>query len=413
MAYNPNNPNGQASAANSAPVVLDTTDSGFLSQIASGNLPDLYLTGAAAQTAVVNNILPGTSGTAALDATGYRSATVQIVSTGTSGTFIFEGSNDNTNFQAIPVYSQLILTGTPITAAITATASQLIYTFPVSMRYIRLRIATTIGGGSIQAFTRLETMSWTPAVFQVAQATAANLNMTLASTTITSSAGSAAATTDIASAAITATTTSATVAMTNIQTASFGVTVTAVSGTNETLDIVVQESIDNTNWYDIYHFERITAAGFWVSPAIGLTGQSIRYVRTVGGTTPSFTMSLVRESRQITAPLVRRIFDRVINLNTAASTTASMYTDGCDEVQIVLSSGAGATSAPVLTLQGSEDNSNWFQLSPTPITVTGTASTNSANNTVIGILPKFVRAIVSTTGVAATYNYVCLKARGT
>ncbi|MGA4923370.1 hypothetical protein, partial [Bacillus subtilis] len=80
-----------------------------------------------AQTAIVNNILTAASGTAATDVLGYRSASVQVVSTGTGGTFIFEGSNDNTNFQTIPVYSQLILTGTPIVAAITPTSSQLIY----------------------------------------------------------------------------------------------------------------------------------------------------------------------------------------------------------------------------------------------------------------------------------------------
>ncbi len=306
MSYNPNNPNGQATSANSAPVVLDTTDSGYLSTIAtntgasatdfqaSGTIsalngtvsitgqgtytttasitgtwsaslvfegqaqdltwnlipmnqingtnllplvgpitsnglynitgggflqvrvrasaytsgtvavgldsslaqqsmfaitstPDMFMTGASAQTATVNNILPVTSGTAATDAYGYHSASVQVVSTGTAGTFIFEGSNDNVNFQAITVYNQLILTGTPITAAITATASQFIYNFPVSMRFIRLRIATTITGGSIQAFTKLSQTAFTPSIFQVAQATTGNLNTTstIASGTVT------------------------------------------------------------------------------------------------------------------------------------------------------------------------------------------------------------------------------------
>jgi hypothetical protein len=171
---------GAATTANSTAVNIASD------QTVSALLPDLNVTGQSAQTATVNNIIPATSGASATDATGYRSGTIQVVSTGTAGTFIFEGSNDNTNFQAVPVYSQLILTGTPITAAITATASQLIYTFPVTFRYLRLRIATTITGGSIQAFTRLSQAAWTPAIFQVAQATAGNLNMTatLASTTL-------------------------------------------------------------------------------------------------------------------------------------------------------------------------------------------------------------------------------------
>lgn len=136
---------------------------------------DLYVAGASAQTATVNNILTNPSGTAATDLLGYRSGSVQVVSTATGGTFIFEGSNDNTNFQTIPVFSQLILTGTPISAAITATATSLIYTFPVPFRYIRLRIATTITGGSIQAFSKFSCNAWTPAVFQVAQNTNTNL----------------------------------------------------------------------------------------------------------------------------------------------------------------------------------------------------------------------------------------------
>ena len=205
MTYYPNNPNGQATSANSAPVVLSTsqetmlsnldTDLGTTSETAPASdtatsglngrlqrvaqrlttlIEDIFVTGQSAQTATVNNILTTTSGAAASDLTGYRTASVQVVSSGTAGTFIFEGSNDNTNFQAIPVFSQLILTGTPITAAITATATNLIYVFPVNVRYIRLRIATTITGGSIQAHSKFSQTNFTPAILQIAQATAAN-----------------------------------------------------------------------------------------------------------------------------------------------------------------------------------------------------------------------------------------------
>lgn len=208
MTYYPNNPNGQATSANSAPVVLSTsqetmlsnldTDLGTTSETAPASdtatsglngrlqrvaqrlttlIEDIFVTGQSAQTATVNNILTTTSGTASTELTGYRTASVQVVSTGTAGTFIFEGSNNDTNFQAIPVFSQLIVTGTPITGAITATATQLIYVFPVNVRYIRLRIATTITGGSIQAFSKFSQTNFTPAILQIAQATAANLNV--------------------------------------------------------------------------------------------------------------------------------------------------------------------------------------------------------------------------------------------
>jgi hypothetical protein len=208
MTYYPNNPNGQATSANSAPVVLSTsqetmlsnldTDLGSTSETAPASdtatsglngrlqrvaqrlttlIEDIFVTGQSAQTVTVNNILTTTSGAASTELTGYRTASVQVVSTGTAGTFIFEGSNNDTNFQAIPVFSQLILTGTPITGAITATATNLIYVFPVNVRYIRLRIATTITGGSIQAHSKFSQTNFTPAILQIAQATAANLNV--------------------------------------------------------------------------------------------------------------------------------------------------------------------------------------------------------------------------------------------
>ena len=175
--YNPNNPNGQAAAAASAPVTLSDE-----------NVQDLYIVGQSAQTATVNNILSTTAGTAATDATGYRSAMIQVVSTGTGGTFIFEGSNDNVNFVTILAYNQSVVTGTPISAAVTATASSIGYILPVNFRYIRLRIATAITGGSIQAFSKFMQTPFAPAVNQIAQNTAGSLNTTsvIASGAVTS-----------------------------------------------------------------------------------------------------------------------------------------------------------------------------------------------------------------------------------
>lgn len=142
----------------------------------------LVLTGAAAQTATVNNILAPVAGAAGLNVSGYRSASVQVVSTGTGGTFVFEQSNDGTNWIALPVFNAALVTGVPITAAITASASQIIYTFQIRCVFLRLRIATTITGGSIRAFSRLSTEPWTPAVNLVASNVAANLAATVSGT---------------------------------------------------------------------------------------------------------------------------------------------------------------------------------------------------------------------------------------
>lgn len=144
--------------------------------------PFQNIPGASAQTATVNNIIPPASTTAGTFTAGYIFGSVQVVSTGTGGTFIFEGANADGNYQTIPVWNQATLTGTPILAAITPTATQLIYYFPITTSYIRVRIVTTITGGSIQALTKLQSTAPFPVTFQVAQATAANLNATVTGT---------------------------------------------------------------------------------------------------------------------------------------------------------------------------------------------------------------------------------------
>lgn len=280
---------------------------------ASGQLqvtePDLVTTGQAAQTATVNNILTTASGTAATSTTGYRSGSVQITSTGTGGAYIFEGSNDNVTFVTIPVFNQLILTGTPIVAAITPTAGTIIYVFPVAVEFVRVRISTTITGGSIQAISRFSPEAIPPAIVQVAQNTAANLltTATVASGTITT-VGSVTSSqsaipgviSDIASAAIVTTTTTAAITPTFGSSYLVNMDVTAGAGTG-TFVVNVQESADSgTNWYTVYTFPAVTVASSAVtagatqnSPVITLSGNRVRYVQTLTGVT-SITRSVFR-----------------------------------------------------------------------------------------------------------------------
>ena len=122
----------------------------------------LALTGEAAQTATVNNILESVAGADGTAVEGIRSGSVQVISTGTAGTFIFEQSNNNVNWVTLPVWTASSATTGATTGAITASASAVVYTFPVRSRFIRLRIATLITGGSIQAITRLSTEAYSP-----------------------------------------------------------------------------------------------------------------------------------------------------------------------------------------------------------------------------------------------------------
>lgn len=213
--------------------------------------------------------------------------------------------------------------------------------------------------------------------------------------------------TDIASAAITVAATSGAIAQGGTNAAEFVVVVTAASGTSPTLDVVIQESDDSgTNWQDIYHFPRISAAGAYRSSLLRLTGNRLRYVRTVGGTTPSFTMALVRNNYPYANPdKLRSQFNRTLVPNTLGSTTPALFVEGTSRLQLVVNMGAITTTAPVLGLQGSEDGSNWYDVGPTLAAV----ASSTAQLTVPDIAVKFVRAVVKTAGVGATLGYVYVK----
>lgn len=220
---------------------------------------------------------------------------------------------------------------------------------------------------------------------------------------------------DIASAAITSSTTSGTIApgvIANIGTYSntFNVAVTAISGAGAFMDVVVEESPDNgTNWIRVYEFPRITANGSYSSPKLRSTfGTRFRYVRTVGGTTPSITNSVNRIMWSTPGELTRQWFDRTINVNTLNTVTPTYLVDGANFFQIVTNFGAITTSAPTLTVQGSEDGTNWYSLGAT---ITPTAST-TAVTIIKDFTPKFLRVQTTTAGVGATLGYISVKALG-
>jgi hypothetical protein len=84
-----------------------------------------------------------------------------------------------------------------------------------------------------------------------------------------------------------------------------------------------------------------------------------------------------------------------------------MWSDGCDEFDMVVSMNAGGT-APVITLQGSEDSTNWYNMG-SGITATVGATTSQA--IADGSLPKYIRATTTSAGVGSSLNYVCLKGK--
>jgi len=211
---------------------------------------------------------------------------------------------------------------------------------------------------------------------------------------------------DVASAALTTTTTTSAFTPTFGCSYEVNIPVTAVTGTGPTLDVNVQESDDSgTNWFTVYSFPRITATGIYRSPKLPLTGNRVRYVQTVGGTSPSFTRAINRLQSSDTVQPIRQLIDRSVVLTTLNSATPSLNTQNCAAVQLVINIGA-ATTPPTLQLEGSDDNgSTWYSIG----TALAAVASSTVQTHVANINSQFIRARVSAAGTGVTAGYVLIK----
>lgn len=163
-----------------------------ISRILNGISTDLFITGAASQSAAGNNILLASAGTGSFDAVNngpisYRSFYVQVVGSAgiSSGQILFEGSNDNVTFVPITWYDDAVVTGTPINAAISIAAStNRFFSGKITYRYFRCRISTVFAGGTVQAFVRYSSQDYVPRINTVGNPTAGNFNATVTATNL-------------------------------------------------------------------------------------------------------------------------------------------------------------------------------------------------------------------------------------
>jgi hypothetical protein len=182
--------------------------------------------------------------------------------------------------------------------------------------------------------------------------------------------------------------------------------VTAVTGTTPTLDVSVEESDDTgTNWFRVYDFERISAVGMYRSDPITLRGNRIRYVQTIAGTTPSFTRAINRLQRNDDAPLRITFVDRTIVPNTLNSVTPTYYVEGCADFNFTVRCTAQTTAA-TLTVQFSNDGTNWHTTTHTLTTAVGVAHVKAQNEQW-----KFGRLIVTAAGTGITLGEVTFRAQ--
>lgn len=212
---------------------------------------------------------------------------------------------------------------------------------------------------------------------------------------------------DVASAAITTTTTTAAFTPSSGVAYQVNIPVTAVTGTTPTLDVSIEESDDNgTNWFKVYDFPRITAVGFFRSPVIMATGTRLRYVQTITGTTPSFTRAINRLAVSNPSGNFRQLIDRTIVPNTLNSVTPFLYVEGCQDFNVFVRCTAQTTPA-TLTLQFSDDSTNWHTTGNTLTTSVGIAHIKVANEQW-----KFARVITSVAGSGITLAELTIKSVG-
>jgi hypothetical protein len=180
---------------NKIPSLGQTTASASVPVTAASDGISQTLTGQASLTNTVNNILPsGTAGTTGLDVSKFRSFTVQINSTGTGGNYVFEASNDNSNWVVFPVYNGFSTAPAPTVTNITASNANIMFHGAIMFPFLRCRINATITGGSIQAITFLSDKPLATSQTVVTQGSGANLTANVNTlTTITQVLASAAA----------------------------------------------------------------------------------------------------------------------------------------------------------------------------------------------------------------------------
>lgn len=362
------------------------------------------------------------SGVTATGSLGSLSATQALSLNGASGwavdvrgtfvgTITFQGTIDGTNWFSISVVPA---GGGVNVAAVTTTAAVGAWVGSANgMQQVRANMtAYTSGSATItlramQAVGVVQNYPTGQTTQPVSGTVTSNIGTGTLAAVTSANLGIPGTIADVASAALTTTTTTSAFTPTFGCSYEVNIPVTVVSGTSPTLDVVIQESDDaGTNWFDVYHFPRITATGMYRSPRLPLTGNRVRYVQTVTGTTPSFTRAVNRLQSSDAVPMLRQIIDRTINVNSGNPSTASVVFQSCRNAQLVASFSTITTTAPQFQIEGSDDGgNNWYAMG-SPLTA---VASSTVQLTVSSIHTNLLRARVSTTGSGATLNYLVLK----
>lgn len=312
---------------------------------------DFTVTGGSISAPAVNLDLLTNTSSGWYDAANFHSAAVQVVTGAgiSAGVLTFEQTNDTTAAAAgnpCFVTDMATITATPATTLTLAASATKLFTVPLIARYFRVRVSTAVVGGSVQAIGVFSQLPWVTNALAVQQGTAAsllttsvqptaaNLNATVVQATAASLNATVqpgntvnttawlanpltpAVTTTGDTGAKTATFNGATLTNATAKGATVVLNVGTVSGTTPTMVCKLQGSADSgTSWFDIpgATSASLTATGVYavtLYPGIaavagvattgtaatvsGVLNRTWRVVYTIGGTTPSFTLTNVQ-----------------------------------------------------------------------------------------------------------------------
>ena len=369
---------------------------------------------------LVTGDIVANAGTVFCDVSRASNVMISVVATSLVGHNVtFEGSIDSTtgtdgNWFGIQVIRTNANTIELTSGVLAATPGYAWEASVNGLSFIRVRATAHTSGTATWKFQRgsYATEPIPAAQVSATQPVSGTVTATVANATVTSVASAAlaipATVADVASAAIATTATTATLTPTAGVSYQVNIPVTVVTGTNPTLDVRIEESDDTgTNWYTVFEFPRITAVGNYRSPMLPVRGNRIRYVQTVGGTTPSFTRAINRlQSNLMVSEVIRQIVDRSIVLTTLNSVTPAFGVLNCRNATMTINVGAITTTAPALQLEGSDDNgATWFAVG-SPLTA---VASSTVKLTVNGVNCGQLRARVSTAGVGVTAGYVLVR----
>lgn len=435
MAYNPQNPNGQATSANSSPVVIASNQSAVavsgtvtanagtnlntstLALESGGNLaalntktPAAGVTTSSASRPMVQAIDTASGNITILNSnpsgTATNNSAIEIVvlsassvTIGVTGTFVatlsVQVTMDGTNWTTLTYNALSNVANGVAQSTITAPG---VYSLQTA-GWLRMRITATAytSGTATIALRAVNASSVTAINSQLPSGTNAIGSVALNQTNLVA---------DVTSAAITGTTTSSAFTPSNGISYSVNIPVTASSGTNRTLDVNVEESDDNgVNWFVVYSFPRITSNGIYRSPMLTLKGNRVRYVQTVGGVSPSFTRSINRlQSNGIPQATITQLIDRTINISLSGNVSPALNVQNAKNIQVAVNMGSAAVAPRFMFEASIDDGVTWYDFSALNSVANQTFEVTSFSYNM-----QLIRARVTQAGNSATLGYIYMK----